>query len=85
MIFAAAMPVAVGVGCLSAQAELWYMIKRQTQSTADAAAIAAAYEVITGRADIPGDLTQVVSEAAEQNGYREPHAVDYVPLQRRYR
>lgn len=44
------------------------MIKRQTQSAADAAAIAAAYQVITGRPDIPGDLTQAVTEAAEQDG-----------------
>jgi Flp pilus assembly protein TadG len=66
---AAALPVLIGFEALGVETGLWYMVKRQNQSAADAAAIAAAYEVIGGGTNVAGDLTPVVSAAAAQNGY----------------
>ncbi len=69
-ILAMALPVLIGFESLGAETGVWYMIKRQNQSAADAAAITAAYEVIAGKTDIAGELTQAAIEAAEQNGYK---------------
>jgi hypothetical protein len=69
MMVAAALPVLIGFETLGLETGLWYLIKRQNQSAADAAAIAAAYEVLGGKADVAADLTPVASEAAAMNGY----------------
>ncbi len=66
---AAVLPVLIGFGALGVETGLWYMVKRQNQSAADAAAIATAYEVIGGKINVAGDLTPAASEAAAQNGY----------------
>ena len=68
-MIAVAFPVLIGFGTLGAETGLWYTIKRQNQSAADAAAISAAYEVIAGKTNITKDLTPAASEAAAQNGY----------------
>jgi len=64
-----ALPVLIGFGTLGAETGLWYTIRRQNQSAADAAAISAAYEVIAGETNLTADLTPTASEAATQNGY----------------
>jgi hypothetical protein len=69
MMVAAALPVLIGFETLGVETGLWYMIKRQNQSAADAAAIAAAYEVLGGKPDVAADLTPAASEAAAMNGY----------------
>jgi len=69
ILVAIALPVLIGFGTLGAETGLWYTIKRQNQSAADAAAISAAYEVIAGKANLAADLTPAASEAAAQNGY----------------
>jgi len=66
---AIALPVLIGFATLGAETGLWYAIKRQNQSAADAAAISAAYEVIAGKTDPATELTPAASEAAAQNGY----------------
>jgi Flp pilus assembly protein TadG len=66
---AIALPVLIGFGALGAETGLWYTIKRQNQSAADAAAISAAYQVIAGKSNLTGDLIPAASEAATQNGY----------------
>jgi Flp pilus assembly protein TadG len=66
---AIALPVLIGFGTLGAETGLWYTIKRQNQSAADAAAISAAYEVIAGKTNLTNDLTPAASEATTQNGY----------------
>src|SRR5439155_23201375 len=66
---AAALPVLIGFETLGVETGLWYLIKRQSQSAADAAAIAAAHAVIAGKTDVDGDLTPAASAAAGNNGY----------------
>jgi Flp pilus assembly protein TadG len=66
---AAALPVLIGFETLGVETGLWYMMKWRSQSAADAAAIAAAHEIIAGKTDVAGDLTPAVSEAAARNGY----------------
>jgi Flp pilus assembly protein TadG len=68
-VIAAALPVLIGFETLGVETGLWYMIKWQSQSAADAAAIAAAYEIIAGKTDLDGDLVPAVSQAAAHNGY----------------
>jgi Flp pilus assembly protein TadG len=68
-IVAITLPVLIGFGSLGAETGLWYTIKRQNQSAADAAAISAAYEVIAGKTNLTNNLTPAASEAAIQNGY----------------
>src|SRR6266478_9680466 len=68
-VIAAALPVLIGFETLGVETGLWYMIKRQSQSAADAAAVAAAYAVIAGKTDVAGDLTPAASAAAAHNGY----------------
>jgi hypothetical protein len=66
---AAALPVLIGFETLGVETGLWYMMKWRSQSAADAAAIAAAHEIIAGKTDFAGDLVPTVSEAAARNGY----------------
>src|SRR4029077_3362201 len=68
-IVAAAVPLVIGFQTLGVETDLWYIMKWQSQSAADAAAIAAAHEIIAGKTDVPGDLAPAVSEAAARNGY----------------
>jgi uncharacterized membrane protein len=69
MIVAAALPVLIGFETLGVETGLWYMIKRQNQSAADAAAIGAAYEILAGKTDVTLDLAPAASEAVARNGY----------------
>jgi len=69
VVVAVALPGLIGFGALGAETGLWYTIKLQNQSAADAAAISAAYEVIAGKIDVTNDLTPAASAAAAQNGY----------------
>jgi len=48
-IVAIALPVLIGFGALGAETGVWFTFKLRSQSAADAAALAAAYEVIAGR------------------------------------
>jgi len=48
-IVAIAFPVLIGFGALGAETGVWFTFKLRSQSAADAAALAAAYEVIAGR------------------------------------
>ena len=52
VIVAIALPSMIGFGALATEAGVWFTIKLQNQSAADAAAIAAAYEVIAGKTNI---------------------------------
>ena len=71
-VVALTLPVLIIFGALGAETGLWYNIKLQNQSAADAAAISAAYQVIAGKSDIAADLIPAASEAAAQNGYTGP-------------
>ena len=66
---AIALPVLIGFGALGSETGLWYTLKRQNQSAADAAAISAAYQIIAGKTNLTNDLEPAASEAATQNGY----------------
>jgi Flp pilus assembly protein TadG len=63
------LPVLIGFAALGVETGLWYTIKQQNQSAADAAVISAAYEVIAEKTNLTGDLIPAASEAAAQNGY----------------
>ena len=65
------LPVLFAFGALVINSGLWFTIKRQNQSAADAAAISAAYEVMAGNTDVTNNLIPSATEAAgsEQNGY----------------
>src|SRR5215469_16148891 len=69
---AVSMPVLFGVAGLGVDTGLWYAMKRQNQSAADAAALSAAYEVIDGHTcptDVPTYLTPAAPAAATRNNY----------------
>jgi hypothetical protein len=66
---AVSLPVLFGVAGLGVDTGLWYTIKRQNQSAADAAALSAAYEVVAGNTDVTNNLTPAASEAATRNNY----------------
>ena len=67
---AIALPSLIGFSALGVETGMWYSIKTQNQSAADAGAISAAYQVIAGKTDVIADLFPAASEAAAQNGYR---------------
>jgi Putative Flp pilus-assembly TadE/G-like len=69
-IVAIALPGLIGFGALGAETGVWFTLKLQNQSAADAAALSAAYQIIAGKIDVISDLTPVSSEAATRNGYR---------------
>jgi hypothetical protein len=69
-VLAIALPGLIGFGALGAETGIWFTIKLQNQSAADAAAISAAYEVIAGRTPLISELVRAASEAAARNGYR---------------
>jgi Flp pilus assembly protein TadG len=68
-LVAIALPALIGFGALSAETGVWFTIKLQNQSAADAAAISAAYEIIGGKTNITTNLTPAASEAATRNSY----------------
>jgi Flp pilus assembly protein TadG len=70
MIVAIALPGLIGIAALGAETGVWFTFKLQNQSAADSASIAAAYEVIAGKAGVPGELTAAADEAAKRNGYK---------------
>jgi uncharacterized membrane protein len=69
VVVAIALTVVIGFGALGAETGMWYAIKRQNQSAADAAAISAAYEVLAGNTSVSTYLTPAATRAASQNGY----------------
>ncbi len=73
----------IGFASLGAETGLWYAIKRQNQSAADAGAISAAYEIIYDLANAitptSANLTPAASQAATQNSYTGATAVVTYP------
>ena len=69
VMVAISLTVLIGFAGLGVETGLWYAIKRQNQSAADAAAISAAYEVLAGNTDVTSELTPAATRAATQNGY----------------
>jgi hypothetical protein len=68
-IVAVILPALIGFAALGVETGMWYTIKVQNQSAADAGAISAAYQIIAGKTDVIGDLIPAASEGAAQNGY----------------
>jgi hypothetical protein len=69
-IVAIGLPGLIGMSALGVETGVWFAIKLQNQSAADAAAISAAYEVIAGKSNASGGLTAAADEAARRNGYK---------------
>src|SRR6516162_3346486 len=69
IMVALSLTVLVGFAALGVETGLWYSIKRQNQSAADAAAISAAYEILAGNTDVTNNLTPAATNAAAQNEY----------------
>lgn len=69
IMVALSLTVLVGFAGLGVETGLWYSIKRQNQSAADAAAISAAYEILAGNTNVTNNLTPAATSAAAQNGY----------------
>jgi hypothetical protein len=71
VIVALTLPVLFAFGALAINSGLWFTIKRENQSAADAAAISAAYELMAGNIDVTNNLIPAATEAAAptQNGY----------------
>ena len=69
-IVAIALPGLIGMSALGVETGIWFAIKLQNQSAADAAAISAAYEVIAGKSNVTGGLTAAADEEAGRNGYK---------------
>jgi Flp pilus assembly protein TadG len=63
------LPVLIPVVGLGVDTGMWYTIKRQNQSAADAAAISAAYEVIAGNTNVTNKLQPAATESATRNGW----------------
>jgi hypothetical protein len=68
-IVAIALPSLIGLGALGVETGAWFTTKLRNQSSADAAAISAAYEVIAGKTNVINDLAPAAGEAAARNGY----------------
>jgi Flp pilus assembly protein TadG len=69
VVLAVSLTAMIGFVALGAEAGLWYSIKRQNQSAADAAVIAVAYEILAGKTDPTTNLIPAATEAAARNGY----------------
>src|SRR6516164_8839918 len=69
IMVALSLTVLVGFAGLGVETGLWYSIKRQNQSAADAAALSAAYEILAGNTSVTTNLTPAATRAATQNGY----------------
>jgi Flp pilus assembly protein TadG len=80
VVLALGITALVGVAGLGVETGLWYSIKRQNQSAADAAAISAAYEVLAGNTSVSTNLTPAATSAASQNGYTGTTPVVTYPI-----
>jgi Flp pilus assembly protein TadG len=69
IMVALSLTVLVGFAGLGVETGLWYSIKRQNQSAADAAALSAAYEILAGNTNLEINLIPAATRAATQNGY----------------
>jgi len=69
IMVALSLTVLVGLAGLGVETGLWYSIKRQNQSAADAAALSAAYEILAGNTNLEINLIPAATRAATQNGY----------------
>src|SRR6266851_4060358 len=72
VLVAIALPVLFAFGALAINSGLWYTMKRQNQSAADAAALSAAYQVVAmwPSPSVVNHLIPAATEAAaSQNGY----------------
>jgi len=69
IMVALSLTILVGFAGLGVETGLWYSIKRQNQSAADAAALSAAYEILAGNTSVTTNLTPAATRAATQNGY----------------
>ena len=67
VLFAIALPVLIGFTALGVETGLWYAIKRQDQSAADAAALSGAYERAAGQSY--ANICDKVRIAAAANGF----------------
>jgi Flp pilus assembly protein TadG len=79
-IVAIALPGLIGMSALGVETGVWFAIKLQNQSAADAAAISAAYEVIAGKSNVTGGLTAAADEAARRNGYKGSVPAVFTPF-----
>src|SRR5215813_4338653 len=69
-ILAIALPGLIGFGALGAETGVWFTLKLQNQSAADAAALSAAHQVISGKTNVASELTPAANEAAARNGFK---------------
>jgi Flp pilus assembly protein TadG len=73
LLVAIAFPALIGLAALGAETGLWYAMKRQDQSAADAAALAGAYEIAAGQTDgqssVYANICAKVQSAATANGF----------------
>src|SRR5215471_17733178 len=73
LLVAIAFPVLIGFAALGVETGLWYTLKRQDQSAADAAALSGAYEVAAGQLDgqntLYSNICAKVQSAAAANGF----------------
>lgn len=67
VMFALMLPVIVGLIGLGVEVGLWYSVKRNLQGAADAAAIAAAYEISDGSSS--ATIASTAESDASRNGY----------------
>jgi Flp pilus assembly protein TadG len=78
VIIALTLPVLLAFGALSINSGLWFTIKRENQSAADAAAISAAYELMAGPTDachadpnfVANRLTPAATQAVAANQHQ---------------
>jgi Flp pilus assembly protein TadG len=76
IMVALVLPALIGFGALGAETGLWYALKGRNQSAADAAALAAAHEVINTGPSAADRLAAAANEAATRNGYTgDPPAI----------
>jgi Flp pilus assembly protein TadG len=74
VLIAIGLPVLLAITGLGVDAGWWYMIHRQNQSAADAAAISAAYQVANALSNgatpsVTNNLVPAATQAAHNNGY----------------
>src|SRR6516165_3879498 len=69
-IVAIALPGLIGFGALGAETGVWFTLKLQNQSAADAAALSAAYQVVYGKTNVTSELTPAANEAVARNAFK---------------
>jgi hypothetical protein len=81
VLVALTISILIGFASLGAETGLWFAIKRQNQSAADAGAMSAAYEIIydlaNGITPTSANLTPAANQAAAQNNYTGAAVVTY--------